>query len=34
MTGRAVLEIGIPYGEWLGVAIGAVVVFSVFVVLY
>lgn len=27
-------SIGIPYGDWLGVAVGAVIVFLVFVVLY
>ena len=33
-VGWAFSSIGIPYGDWLGVAIGAVVVFAVFAVLY
>ena len=33
-VGRTFLSIGIPYGNWLGVAVGASLVFAVFTVLY
>jgi hypothetical protein len=33
-VGSAFVSVGIPYGEWLGVAVGAMLVFAVFAVLY
>lgn len=33
-VGTAVLSVGIPYGDWVGVAVGAVLTFVVFTVLY
>ncbi|WP_254544021.1 hypothetical protein [Halomarina pelagica] len=32
--GGAFLSLGVPYGDWLGVAVGSVLVFVAFVVLY
>lgn len=33
-VGGLLMNAGIPYGDWIGVAVGAIVVLGVFVVLY
>ena len=34
LVGGALLRLDVPYGDWIGVAIGAAVVFLVFTALY
>jgi hypothetical protein len=34
LVGVALLRLDVPYGDWIGVAIGAVAVFVAFTVLY